>query len=98
MIALSKRSYAIGAAVLVIGVALFLLFQTLTPKTPTGIEIAPVTREDVVEEVSETGAVASAQEVALAFERGGRIVEIPVAVGSTVKTGDILVQLDDAQQ
>lgn len=65
---------------------------------PAGVEVASVSRGDVVEVVSETGIVASEQEVAVAFERGGRVAEIPVTVGMTVQKGDVLIKLDAREQ
>ncbi len=98
MLKVRKSTFAIGGAVLVIATAVFLLVRTLNPGIPEGIEIAPVSRADVIEEVSETGFVASAKEVALAFERGGRVTEIPAEIGATFAEGDVLIRLDDAQQ
>lgn len=52
-------------------------------------------RMDLVQEVSVTGRVQSADSADLAFEMGGRVEAIEVEVGQTVKAGDILVRLND---
>lgn len=51
-------------------------------------------RRDVVREVSVTGRVKAATEVALAFDVSGRVVRAPAAVGNHVIAGAELVALD----
>jgi len=62
------------------------------------ITIEPIIRGDVRAVISETGSVVPAQEVNLAFERGGRVAEIPVKEGAQVAAGDVLIKLDATQQ
>lgn len=54
----------------------------------------PVARGTVIEEVSVTGTVVPAEEVALSFEKSGRIAQISAQVGSRVRAGQVLVSLD----
>ena len=50
----------------------------------------------VVSEVVADGFAVPARTAELAAEAGGTILEVPVALGDTVRAGDILVRLDDA--
>jgi multidrug efflux pump subunit AcrA (membrane-fusion protein) len=59
-----------------------------------GTETTQVKRDTVVQEVSVTGKVKAAEEVALAFQRAGKINNIYVTEGDQVKTGDVLARLD----
>ncbi|OGZ08619.1 MAG: hypothetical protein A3C93_01220 [Candidatus Lloydbacteria bacterium RIFCSPHIGHO2_02_FULL_54_17] len=72
------------------------VFYFKSPALPT-YETARVEKGDVIQEVSVTGRVESEREVALAFERGGRVVAEPVQVGSRVGRGDVLVRLDSSE-
>jgi HlyD family secretion protein len=47
---------------------------------------------------SGTGTLIAAQQVSLAFQTGGTLTQLNVAVGSQVKVGDVLAQLDDTNQ
>ncbi len=60
-------------------------------------ETTLVKRGNVVQEVSVTGRVEAQSEVALAFERGGRVVTLPRKVGTIVRKGDILIRLDTSE-
>ena len=60
------------------------------------VETGVVERGEVVEVVSETGYVQAAQSVDMAFERGGRVVELLVMEGKDVEAGDVLMRLDGA--
>lgn len=53
-------------------------------------------RKDVTEEVSVSGQVRPAAEVSLAFERAGKVGRLSVKVGDTVKAGQVLVTLSNA--
>jgi len=62
--------------------------------------IVPVTlvaleRGDVAEEVELVGDVAAPERARLAFERAGRLKELPIRLGDVVKRGDPLAWLDD---
>lgn len=67
------------------------------PAAVPGYETAKVERGDVVQEVSVTGRVNSEAEVNLAFEKSGRVVSLPLPVGTKVGKGDILVRLDASE-
>jgi len=91
----TKKRYWL-LAVLIIGLGVWWFFGTDGSAIPAGVETGVVERGDVVEVVSETGFVQAAQTVDMAFERGGRVLEILVQEGSEVEAGDVLVKLDSA--
>lgn len=93
---LSKK-YWILAGVIFAGLGTW-FFVSSSTKDTDGIETSLVSKGEVVEIVSETGYVLPAQSVALAFERGGRVMDIPVTEGVYVEEGDVLIQLDASQQ
>jgi HlyD family secretion protein len=93
----SKRFWLIGVVVLAVSsIGIYLLLPD--DAIPEGVELGVVSTGSVREVISETGVVLPTKEVALAFEQSGRITEIPVQVGASVKEGDVLVQLDASQQ
>src|SRR3989338_4741824 len=51
----------------------------------------------VVQEVSVTGRVKSAQSIDLAFEKGGKVAYVGVKSGDKVLAGRILIRLDDSE-
>lgn len=56
-------------------------------------EVVSVTRGILIQEVSVTGRVQSAESVSLAFERSGRVASVAVDVGGRVFLGQILASL-----
>ena len=65
-----------------------------TAQQPQLVETAPVERRDIVVEAEATGTVEPVDTVAVKSKAGGLILRMPVEVGSTVKPGDLLVQID----
>jgi len=61
---------------------------------PTLVETAPVERRDIVVEAEATGSVEPVDTVAVKSLAGGLVLRMPVEVGSIVKPGDLLVQID----
>lgn len=59
-------------------------------------ETAVVERSSLVRTVDVTGEIKPAQRIALSFEGGGTLAQVPVTVGKQVKAGDILAELEDA--
>lgn len=80
------------------GVILILIILTIGyVKTGNGVEndeIFEVVRQDVTEVVSEVGKVVPVKEMNLAFPLTGKIVQILVSEGQTVKSGELLAKLD----
>jgi HlyD family secretion protein len=65
-----------------------------TTQQPQLVETAPVERRDIVVEAEATGTVEPVDTVAVKSKAGGLVIKMPVQVGSTVKPGDLLVQID----
>ncbi len=59
---------------------------------------ATVTRTSLRQVVRAPARIAAGREVEVKGKIGGQIIEMPVDVGDTVKTGDLLVQLDPADE
>jgi len=67
-------------------------------KSPTeGLIIEKVQKGEVLQEVSETGSVRATENISLGFKSIGKIAKIDVAVGDSVKRGDVLAELDSNQ-
>ncbi|MDD5018743.1 MAG: biotin/lipoyl-binding protein, partial [Eubacteriales bacterium] len=69
------------------------MWYTLGKTDVKPYEYAVASKGNVVQEVSVTGRVVPAEEVALAFEQGGRIQGVSVSVGDKVERGDVLLSL-----
>lgn len=63
---------------------------------PPAFETAPVVRGDVVRQVSVSGRVVPADEVALGFSQSGRIARVYAREGQRVSAGEVLAELDSA--
>ena len=63
------------------------------------VQTAPVTRQDIVVDVEATGIIAPVNAVEVRSKASGQIIKLPVELGSRVKPGDLLAQIDprDAQ-
>ena len=58
------------------------------------VTVEPVTRRDIALTVEATGTVEPIDRVEVKSKASGQIVRMPVQVGSTVRTGDLLAQID----
>lgn len=92
-IVLSKK-YLILLVLAICIVVGWMYTQASSGGIPVGVETSIVERGAVREVVSETGHVQAAQAVDMAFERGGRVIELMVQEGSEVMAGDVLARLD----
>jgi HlyD family secretion protein len=72
----------------------FYIYQRGSQKSP--YEFTTVSRGNVVQEVSVTGRVKSAESVDLAFEKSGKVAAINAAVGDKVVADQILASLNNA--
>lgn len=61
-------------------------------------ETITLVRQDLSEDVEGEGVVAAASEVNVGFVAGGRIAEVYVKEGNTVKRDDVLMRLDSAEK
>ena len=77
-------------AILLLGLASWAIFRG---QKGASYDFAVVKRGDVVEEVSATGTVKSAEDINLRFETSGTVEQIYVSEGSQVKQGIQLVKL-----
>lgn len=78
--------------VVIIGGALIFSRGDKAPTYETGI----VKLGTLIQKVSVTGSVKPAEEVALAFEKSGKVVSLPFKVGDKVKSGQIVASLASA--
>lgn len=80
--------------------AVFLLSRSFFPPpaeaTPQVGDIVTVFVGDLSASATASGQVAAGHEVALSLPSAGRVVDVPVRVGDTVQTGELLVQLETA--
>ncbi len=77
-----------------IAVVLIGIFFLLKPKK-SSIEYSTVSQGRITAEVSVTGKVKPVRSLDLAFERSGRINKIAVNIGDSVKSGQILIVLEN---
>jgi len=66
-------------------------FSFLVPVTTVAVATG-----DVAESIPLVGDVRAPERAALAFERAGRIAELPIRVGDMVEAGEVLARLDDS--
>ncbi len=65
-----------------------------SPTSPVTIETAPVERRSIVLSVQANGTVEPVYIVEVKSKASGTIVNMPVDIGSNVKSGDLMVQID----
>ncbi|EKD23615.1 MAG: FeeC [uncultured bacterium] len=88
-----KNKIVIAIILIILAIVGYTSYQNSRPQTYPTI---PVVRGDIKEEVSITGKVKPSQNLDIAFEKGGRVSRIRVAVGDTVGQGQEMMQLDNA--
>lgn len=71
-------------------------YFTFRSEDQSQYETITAQRADIAEEVSVTGRVQPADSVELAFEKSGRVAAIYADVGSRVRSGNMIVRLDNA--
>ena len=90
-----RKPYVWGAAVVAIAAALFLLPRLRSAhKASAFISVEPVSRQDISVTVDATGTVEPIDLVEIKSKASGEIIKMPVQVGSVVKQGDLLAQVD----
>ena len=93
-----KVLYVVLAAAVVLVVAGLLVLRTRQAgQMEEGVRSAVVSRDTMLVAVSASGSIEPMVRVGLAFERSGRVAELPVAVGDAVASGDALARLDGDQ-
>jgi len=91
---MNRKIKIIIIAIASIFIVSVVLFFALRGKGGSEYVTAKVERGNLVQTVSETGTVKSAQEIELNFSQSGKLDEILVKIGDKVKAGDILAKLD----
>lgn len=71
------------------------IYGYLTKRNTLPYDLTTVKKGDISQEVSVTGRVQPAQSVDLAFERGGKVAKVNVAIGDRVVAGQTLAVLDN---
>ena len=66
-------------------------------KPETKFTLVEVTRENISQEISETGQIKKGEKVTLGFKSSGVIENIYVSIGEKIKTGDVLAKLENDQ-
>jgi len=89
----SSKLIIIGSVVVAAGlfVAGYFILGGKNAPVLSSVTVAPT---DLTEQVSMTGKVKAAEEVDLSFERGGRVVAVPVKAGDTVRRGALVAAID----
>ena len=87
-----KRNLIIFIILAVVGGSGYFYF---IKKNPSVYDFTIVKRGDVIQDVSVTGRVKPAQKVDLAFEKSGKISRVYAAIGSLIKTGQLLAILEN---
>jgi len=91
-----KRWFLIGGGVLIL--AAIVVANIVRSGAPTlDARFSPVERRDVTSSISAPGRVRAVSSVDLSAEVPGRVVELKVEEGDSVKAGDLLLRLDDDQ-
>lgn len=91
-----KKGWTVVIVIILIIVGYYV--ATSVFKSPTeGLVVEKVVKGTVSQEISETGSVKATQDISLGFRSIGKIAKIDVAVGDSVKKGDILAELDSSQ-
>jgi HlyD family secretion protein len=91
-----KRWILIGGAVVVLGAIVVVnLKKNDTPSVSA--KLGAVERRNLTSSISAPGRIRAVSSVDISAEVPGRVVELAVAEGDSVRAGDLLLRLDDAQ-
>lgn len=82
---------------IIIVVAVFVIYQVFLKKEKPEFSLFEVKRDNVVQEVSETGQVQMGEEIKLGFKNAGTIEKIYVKVGDKVEAGTALAKLETSE-
>lgn len=88
------RHRALGVFLIIVLMGGAAAAHYLQPKPPV-YKFEKVERRDIKQEVSVTGRVKPAQDVDLAFEKGGRVAHVYARVGDKVRAGALLAGLEN---
>jgi RND family efflux transporter MFP subunit len=79
--------------IIILAVLSLVAYNVFFKKAGEQFNVVAVARGTITEEVSETGQIKKGEKINLNFNNSGQIEKIYVAVGSKVKTGDVLAKL-----
>jgi HlyD family secretion protein len=91
-----SRGWRWAIIIFAIVIILFFVFRLIGGGNESG-QTVTVTRKNIVQKVSVSGKVESAQKVELAFEVGGVVRQIARQEGDKVKAGDLIASLNTAE-
>ncbi|MDP2967509.1 MAG: efflux RND transporter periplasmic adaptor subunit [bacterium] len=95
MLKFFKRPLGIILIIVVLaGIGIYFLFFRKPSVLP---ETTAAKRGTIVQEVSVTGQIKPAEEVSLAFEKGGKVAMVGASVGDRVNQGQIIVRLESGE-
>ena len=96
---MSKKNIWIVAVIIVIAALSFMGYRQIAAKKASAqspaTETAVAQRGDLFVAVEASGSLTSPTGITLAFPGAGKLYEIPVTEGQTVKQGDLLARLED---
>ena len=92
--ALKKKHYLIGAAVVVVGVVVALAAFRGRGDKALEVQTAKVDRQKIVQKVSATGKIQPKTQVEISADVSAKIIKLPVKEGQWVEKGTLLVGLD----
>ncbi len=84
----------VGGLVLAAAAVLVERHLAAAPVATTNVETEAVSRQDISQTVEATGTVQPIDIVEIKSKASGQILQMPVQIGSVVKAGDLLVQVD----
>lgn len=93
MLSFVKKSFFVFIVVLIAAAAISYFYFWRSKKSSQ--EFIEAKKGNIAQEVSITGRVKPAENVSLAFEKGGKVAEVSVRVGQKVQTGQILAVLEN---
>lgn len=95
-----KTARKAGALLTVVALAVggYWLSSQYTRAATPGYITAPVTRGDIEQTVLATGTLKPVRLVAVGAQASGRITAVKVALGDTVKAGDLIAEIDSVTQ
>src|SRR6058998_1805184 len=92
--ALKKKHYLIGAAVVVVGVVVALAAFRGRGDKALEVQTAKVDRQKIVQKVSATGKIQPKTQVEISADVSAKIIKLPVKEGQWVEKGTFLAGLD----
>ncbi len=95
-----KRLLIIFGVLLIVGTSIFLVHRSRAAKVDDSADtsIAVASYGPILESVSATGKVTSFHDVDIKCQASGKVIKLPFDISQSVKTGDLLLQLDPVDQ